>query len=110
MSSATGAVSGGELFLIGGLFLDQTYCGACFHGGFGLLEFGDAVLATLDFVGDGEAVLERGAIGIFDFLEKLGDLLFGELHLFDGVAVTHGAVFAGVGEDFGAVDGDGDVA
>jgi hypothetical protein len=43
-------------------------------------------------------------------LEELGDLLFGELHLFDGVAVAHGAVFAGVGEDLGAVDGDGDIA
>ena len=103
-------LAGGELFLIDCLFLDQTFCGACFHGGFCLLEFGNAVLATLDFVGDGEAVLERGAVGSFGFLEKLGDLLFGELHLFGGVAVTHGAVFAGVGEDFGAVDGDGDVA
>ena len=36
-------------------------------------------------------------------------MLFGELHLFDGVAVAHGAVFAGVGEDLGAVDSDGNV-
>ena len=84
--------------------------GACFHGLFGFPELGEAVFAALDFLGDGEAVLERGAVGILGFLEELGDLLFGELHLFDGVAVAHGTVFAGVGEDLGAVDGDGDVA
>ena len=60
--------------------------------------------------GDGEAVLERGAVGIVGFLEQFGDLFAGEFHLFDGVAVAHCAVFAGVGEDLGAVDGDGDVA
>jgi hypothetical protein len=102
--------NGGELFFVGGLFFEQALGGACFHGLFGLAESGDAVFAALDFLGDGEAVLERGAVGVLGFLEELGDLLAGEFHLFDGVAVADGAVFAGVGEDFGAIDGDGDVA
>lgn len=51
-----------------------------------------------------------GAIDILGFLKELGDLLLVELHQFDGLAVTHGAVFAGVGDNFGAIDGHGDVA
>ena len=44
------------------------------------------------------------------FLKQLGDLLAGEFHMLHGVAVAHGTVFAGVGQYFCAVDGDGDVA
>lgn len=81
------------------------FAGALFLG-----LFSDAVLAALDFVGNGEVVLQRGAVGLLGFLEELGDLLASEFHLVNSMAVAHGAVFAGVAEDLGAVDGHGDVA
>ncbi len=104
------AAAGCELFLIGGLFLDEAFFGPCFHDFFGFGESGDAVFTALDFFGNGEPVLERSAVGIFGFLKEFGDLLACEFHLLKGVAIAHGAVFAGVGKDLGAVDGDGDVA
>ena len=44
------------------------------------------------------------------FGQKLLDLALEALEFTLGAGVAHGGVFAGVGEDFGAVDGNGDLA
>ena len=41
------------------MLLYQVFLGAGFHGLFSFVELGEAILAGLDFCGDGEALLER---------------------------------------------------
>ena len=102
--------AGGELCLVFRLFFQQPFLGPCFHAFHGFAELGDAVLAALDFLGNGQPVLQRGAVGALGFGQQFGDLLAGQLHLLDRVAVAHRAVFAGIGQNLGAVDGHGEVA
>jgi len=97
-------LAGCELFLIGGLFFYQALCGTLIHGLFGLREFGDAVLAALDFLGNGESVLQRGAIGIFGFLKEFGDLLASVVGVGVSGEETNGDVF--IGECFDAAAGE----
>ena len=56
---------------------------------------------------DSEAVLERSAVGGFGFGGEWGDFGFEQGDEFAGFAITVGGVLAGVGHDFGAIDGDG---
>ena len=65
-----------------------------------------AFVAALDFLGDREAVLERRGIGLLGFGQEFLNFEVEFLELLLGVAVADGGVFAGVGEDFGAIDGD----
>jgi hypothetical protein len=99
-----------EFLLIGLSFLTASLGGAGFNDGGGLFEFCNAFFAARDLGGNAQAVLERGAVGVLGFGEEFGDLVFEDLHLLNGVSVTDSSVFAGVGEDLGAVDGDGDVS
>ena len=73
-------------------------------------KFLNAVATAGDFAGDGESVFERRAVGVVRLREQLVDLLSEQKHLFYRVVVAHSAVFARVGEDFGAVDSERHIA
>ena len=84
--------------------------GSEFHFGTGLAQRGHALVATLKFLGNGETFLQWGGVGLLGFGQKLIDLALEALELPLGTGVADGGVFARVGEDFGAVDGYGDLA
>ena len=54
-----------------------------------------------------QPVVERCAVGGVGLWQKLRDLVFEPEHLRGRVAVAHGAVSAGIGEDLGAVERQG---
>jgi hypothetical protein len=76
--------------------------------GFG--QGGLAFLTALDFLGDRQPVLEWGGIGLLGFCQEFLDVEVEFLEFLLGVTVADGGVFAGVGEDFGAIDGEADLA
>ena len=88
-------------FKVGGL------AGAGFDDFAGDFELDEPGFAPDNFPLDGEAVLQGGAVGCFGFGEELGDFGFEQGDEFPGFAITVGGVFAGVGHDFGAINGDG---
>ena len=92
-----------------GLFGLKAGVGAGLHLGLGALELGFALLPALDFGGDGAAVLQGRRVSLVGLGQQLGDLEVEGAQGFFGVAVADGGVLARVGEDFGAVDGHGDV-
>ena len=68
-----------------------------------------ALLPPLDFLGDRQTLLERGGIGLLGFGQKFLDFQIEFLELLLGVAVAHGGVLAGIGQNLGAIDGYGDL-
>ena len=61
-----------------------------------------------DFFGDRQPVLERGGIGLLGLGQQLRHFQFQLGDHFTGPLVADGAVFAGVGQDLGAVGGHGE--
>jgi len=84
--------------------------GAGFNLGAGLGQRGAAFLAAGDFLGNGQAVLQRSGVGLLGLGQELLHFQFELLDLLPGARVAHGAVFAGAGQDLGAVGGDGELA
>ena len=115
---ATGLASGllffgfslGEFLLVLCQFFFKADFGAFFEDRFGFLELGEAVFTTIKFFWNGEAVLQRGAVGLFGFFEEFGDLVLGEFDFFFHGVVAHRALFAGVGKELGAISRDGELA
>jgi hypothetical protein len=92
-----------------GLFGLKAGVGAHLHLGLRALELGFALLAALHFGGNRQAVLQGRGVGLVGFGQQLGDLQIERAQRFLGVTVAHGGVFARVGQDLRAVDGDRDL-
>jgi len=68
------------------------------------------LLATLHFIGNRQAVLQGHRVSVLRFGQQLLDFLIEQLHRFLGMRVAHRGVLAGVGQNLGSVDRQGDVA
>ena len=103
-------LAGGQLGFVFGQLGGVTGLGAGFDLGprFGQLRL--AFPAAHDFVGNGQAVVPRRGVGGFGFGHQLLHFPFELFDPLPGPLVAHGAVFARVGQRFGAVGDDGDLA
>lgn len=108
--SGAGGVTGSEFALVFRALQRGTGLRAGFDFGarFGQLRL--ALLPPLDFCGDRESVLERGAVGVLGFAQQLLDFQIQFPHHLPGTGVADRGVFTGAGQHLGPVDGHGDPA
>ena len=104
------AARAGESGFVFGQLHGVARLGAGLDLGTGLGEGGAAFLAAGDLGGDAQPVLQRRGVGLLGLGQELLHLGFEQGDRFAGARAAHGAVFAGVGEDLGAVGGDGELA
>jgi len=100
----------GQFFAIGGLFGHESDVRSRFDLGLGLSQFRFALFTASDLHGDAQSVLQGRGVGLLGFGHKFGDLQIELPQLFFRVTMTDSRVFAGIGQDFGAVNGYGHFA